>query len=317
MSSAEESTAAAKKGAAGRSKSPAPDAGADGAPKAEGEASAASAPAAAKAVPAKIPARKPAPPPMDEDDCCSGTCCMIVIIVLCLVFFAIVGLAYFSVWPMSMIRPFFFGSPYALTKDTWDAKVAGRTVFIKFYAPWCGHCKAMAADWDKLAAQHVDHSFLTVADVDCTGGGKSLCEELGIQGFPTLKYGDPNNLLDYKGARKYDELNKFASGLEPTCGPDQLQSCSADQKKLIEEFQAMGAEVREAKIKEQEAEIESLNANFKNFIEQLNAEYKEATSKKDDAVKEVKETGLSMLKAVVAHEASGGDAKKGDAKTEL
>jgi thiol-disulfide isomerase/thioredoxin len=30
-----------------------------------------------------------------------------------------------------------------LTKATWDDASAGKVVFIKFFAPWCGHCKKM------------------------------------------------------------------------------------------------------------------------------------------------------------------------------
>ena len=40
-----------------------------------------------------------------------------------------------------------------------------------------------------------------VGDADCTAEGKSLCDSIGVQGFPTIKHGDPNDLQDYKGGR--------------------------------------------------------------------------------------------------------------------
>ena len=45
---------------------------------------------------------------------------------------------------------------------------------------------------------------IVIADVDCTvDGGKELCEEMGVQGYPSIKYGDPNNMEDYEGAPTY------------------------------------------------------------------------------------------------------------------
>ena len=59
----------------------------------------------------------------------------------------------------------------------------------------------MKPDWDKLSAEFADSKTVVIADVDCTAGGKSLCEEIGVRGYPTIKFGDPHNLEDYKGGR--------------------------------------------------------------------------------------------------------------------
>lgn len=39
-----------------------------------------------------------------------------------------------------------------LTDENFDSFVKEHEhVFVKFYAPWCGHCKKMAPDYAKLA----------------------------------------------------------------------------------------------------------------------------------------------------------------------
>lgn len=65
--------------------------------------------------------------------------------------------------------------------------ISDKPWFIKFYAPWCGHCKRLAPVWDELHDLHVDE--LNVAKVDCTSDfGRLLCTDFEIRGYPTLYY---------------------------------------------------------------------------------------------------------------------------------
>merc|ERR1712217_67000 len=157
-------------------------------------------------------------------------------------------------------------------------------------------------DWDKLVAAFKDSKDVVIADVDCTAGGKSLCDQVGVRGYPTIKHGDPNDLQDYKGGRDFAALKKFADGLGPSCSPSNLDLCDADKKASIEEFTKMGAEKREATINEKEAEWAKLEADFITFVDGLQKQYKEASDAKDKAVEDLKSSGLGLLKAVHAHE---------------
>merc|ERR1712048_797979 len=154
----------------------------------------------------------------------------------------------------------------------------------------------------KLIAAFKDSSSVLIADVDCTAGGKSLCDEVGVRGYPTIKHGDPSDLQDYKGGRDFAALKKFADGLGPTCSPSNLDLCDDAKKAGIEEFTKMGAAKREETIKEKEAESAKLEADFKTFVEGLQKQYKDASDKKDEDIEAIKSSGLGLLKAVHAHE---------------
>jgi len=164
----------------------------------------------------------------------------------------------------------------------------------------------MKPDWDKLAAQFKDSDTILIVDVDCTAGGKAKCDEVGVRGYPTIKYGDPDDLQDYKGGRSFNDLKKFADGLGPQCGPGNLDLCDADKKAKIEEYSKLTAEKRQEMIKEMDGQITQAEADFKTFVEGLQKSYQEASDKKDKDVEAIKNSGLGLLKAVNAFEKKKG-----------
>jgi protein disulfide-isomerase A1 len=92
-----------------------------------------------------------------------------------------------------------------LTTENFDTFIAEKPrVLVEFYAPWCGHCKALAPEYEK-AAQAIgsdDSLDAVLAKVDATVE-KDLATRYGVKGFPTLKFftGDVENPADYSGGR--------------------------------------------------------------------------------------------------------------------
>ncbi|KAI0314733.1 thioredoxin-domain-containing protein [Amylostereum chailletii] len=101
------------------------------------------------------------------------------------------------------------GKVVVLTPQTFKAVVGAGDVFVKFYAPWCGHCKKLAPIWTQLAAQ-MQHK-LTLAEVDCDAH-KALCTREGVSGFPMLFFYPPDHgdKAEYTGNRKLDPLKAWA-----------------------------------------------------------------------------------------------------------
>lgn len=159
----------------------------------------------------------------------------------------------------------------------------------------------MKPDWEKLESEFDSSSTQLIGDVDCTADGKPLCEANGVRGYPTLKWGDPADLQDYQGGRDYDTLKKFAEeNLKPVCSPTNIDLCEEDKKAEIKKYQAMSSEELDKIIKEKEEEQAKAESDFKTYVENLQAQYKEAQEAKEAAVEAVKNSGLGLMKAVKA-----------------
>jgi len=89
--------------------------------------------------------------------------------------------------------------------------------FVKFYAPWCGHCREMQHDWEDVAEHFKENPLpgvsLTVAEVDCTAGmdgSMSVCMQESIHGYPTVRlYKDGDLVEEYQFARTFDRMKTF------------------------------------------------------------------------------------------------------------
>jgi len=168
----------------------------------------------------------------------------------------------------------------------------------------------MKPAWDRLMKDFKDSKTALVADVDCTSDGKPLCDSNGVKGFPTIKYGDPNNLEAYEGGRDYDSLKEFADeNLGPSCGPANLDLCSDEKKEKIAEYTALGLEKLEEMVTELETKISDAESTFEKALKKLQDTYQELQKTKEDTIAAAKSSGLGMMKSVRAHLQSAGEEK--------
>jgi hypothetical protein len=163
----------------------------------------------------------------------------------------------------------------------------------------------MKPAWDKLMGEFEGSSKVLVGDVDCTAEGKPLCDSNGVQGFPTIKHGDPASLEDYNGGRDYDSLAEFAGKLKPLCSPANMDLCDDEQKAEIEKVQAMSLDELDAEIEKQDKKAADAEETFKTELDKLQATYKELQEAKEAALAEVKDSGVGLLKSVRAAKKKG------------
>ncbi|KAJ6261967.1 Thioredoxin [Drechslerella dactyloides] len=111
------------------------------------------------------------------------------------------------------------GAVKVLTDANFDATIQdkSKSILVKFYAPWCGHCKKLAPIYEKVASAFVREPSVVVAEMDCDSpGSKATCEQYGIQGYPTLKFfaAAHGDVSTYEGGREevaiIDYLNEHA-----------------------------------------------------------------------------------------------------------
>ncbi|XP_064489294.1 thioredoxin domain-containing protein 5 homolog [Ornithodoros turicata] len=141
-----------------------------------------------------------------------------------------------------------------LTDATFHKAVETGQHFVKFYAPWCGHCQKLAPVWEALAATFEHDPSLTVAKVDCTAN-RQVCNDFEVKAYPTLLWIEDGKMVErYQGGRSHEELKEY---------------CDRMRKQAEEAHSSQGdGSSEDVKDHPQSLAVELSDKNFDNAISQ-------------------------------------------------
>eukprot|EP01055_Gregarina_sp_Pseudo9_P005549 Gregarina_sp_Pseudo_9__5548@NODE_737_length_2294_cov_84_345898_g693_i0_p1_GENE_NODE_737_length_2294_cov_84_345898_g693_i0NODE_737_length_2294_cov_84_345898_g693_i0_p1_ORF_typecomplete_len475_score144_99Thioredoxin/PF00085_20/2_4e29Thioredoxin/PF00085_20/1_6e03Thioredoxin/PF00085_20/0_0062Thioredoxin/PF00085_20/1_4e23Thioredoxin_6/PF13848_6/28Thioredoxin_6/PF13848_6/1_3e07Thioredoxin_6/PF13848_6/1_8e21Thioredoxin_6/PF13848_6/4_9e02Thioredoxin_6/PF13848_6/0_031Calsequestrin/PF01216_17/8_8e18Calseq len=178
---------------------------------------------------------------------------------------------------------------------------------VKFYAPWCGHCKKLAPAYEAAAAELKEKNGPPLAEVDATIES-DLAKEYGVQGFPTLFLFRNGKAEPYNGGRTQAAIVEWVTRMT---GPavTQVKSREEAQKKAEEAAVYFYAVVKskdssEYKAYDAVASAERLKGTF--FVEidsTLSEPSKVTVYRKNEESATVKVASKEQLSAWVSNEA--------------
>lgn len=95
-----------------------------------------------------------------------------------------------------------------LDEMTFKETIQNSGIFlVEFFAPWCGHCKALAPEYEEAATALKDKG-VTLIQVDCTAETR-LCDSYEVSGYPTLKIFRDGQHTPYDGPRKAQAIVSY------------------------------------------------------------------------------------------------------------
>lgn len=122
----------------------------------------------------------------------------------------------------------FLGAAYCsdvieLTDSNFKEKTKDKDILlIEFFAPWCGHCKKLAPEYELAAtALSKNDPPISIAKCDCVGEGKESCSKYGVSGYPTLKiFRNGEFSQEYDGPRDSSGITSY---MKKNAGPSSIE----------------------------------------------------------------------------------------------
>lgn len=114
---------------------------------------------------------------------------------------------------------FVFFSPCAYAQNVLALTTVGfeqhikdnKQTLVEFYAPWCGHCKKLAPEYEK-AAKALQPTGIRLAKVDATEE-KDLAAKYNVKGFPTLIWFEDAKQMEYDGGRTAETIEEWVRSM--------------------------------------------------------------------------------------------------------
>merc|ERR1712106_452437 len=100
---------------------------------------------------------------------------------------------------------------------------------------------------------------------------------------------------------EYEDMETFANeNLKPVCSPANIDLCDADKKEKIQTLMKMSTSDLAAEIEKKDAELKEAETTFDEEVKKLQETYEALEKAKTEKQKEIKDSGLGLMKAVKA-----------------
>jgi len=164
-------------------------------------------------------------------------------------------------------------STVVLTDENFDRIVLDmdKNVLVEFYAPWCGHCKKLAPDYDKVAGIFASEPDVVIGKLDATAEPKKA-GQYSVSGYPTLKWFPKHDKSgsEYSSGRTVEDFVNFINsntGTQRTTDGGFLPTAGriSEFDELVTRFKAADKNQKKKLLGELETKIAAYNGPNKDF----------------------------------------------------